>query len=215
MEQILNLLIKEYGNRKWQPHQSPLEVLVQTILSQNTSDSNSHRAFASLLSSFSSWEEVANASISEISDSIKAGGLGTVKANYINQALKEIRKKQDNLDLDFLRHLALDEAREWLMQLPGVGIKTASCVLIFALGMPALPVDTHVLRVTKRLGLIDSKASAEQAHKLLESIVPTDSVYQFHVLVIEHGRKICRAQRPRCNQCVLQRLCPSYEDGKT
>ena len=211
IEQILRLLIEAYGDREWQLRESPLSVLVQTILSQNTSDSNSNRAFSSFLASFGNWEEAADANVSEIADSIRAGGLGEIKARYIKQVLEEIRRRRDGFDLDFLRQLPLDEARDWLRRLPGVGMKTASCVLIFSLGMPALPVDTHVFRVAKRLGLVDSKASVERAHKVLESLVPPGDVYQFHVLLIEHGRKICKARQPLCNQCALRGLCPSYE----
>jgi endonuclease-3 len=211
VEQILRLLSAEYRERKWRRGRSPIAVLVQTILSQNTSDRNSGRAFEQLLASFGSWEDVANASVSEISNSIKGGGLGVVKAGYIKQSLEEIRGKRGGLELDFLRKLPADEARDWLRQLPGVGMKTASVVLLFSLGMPTLPVDTHVFRVAKRLGLIDSKVSIDKAHVLLERLVPPRDVYQFHVLLIEHGRKVCKAQRPRCRECVLARLCPSYE----
>jgi len=211
-KQIINLLAEEYGNREWRRRQSPLSVLVQTILSQNTSDSNSNRAFESLLASFGSWGEVADASVGGIADCIRAGGLGEIKARYIKQVLEEIRRRRDGFELDFLRRLSLDEARDWLRQLPGVGMKTASCVLLFSLGMPALPVDTHVFRVAKRLRLIDSKVSVAQAHKLLESLVPPSDVYRFHILIIEHGRKVCKAQHPRCYQCVLRGVCASYEE---
>jgi endonuclease-3 len=211
VEQILKLLTGEYGKKRWRLRGSPIAVLVQTILSQNTSDRNSGRAFEQLLAAFGSWEDVANASVSEISHSIKAGGLGVVKAKYIKQSLEEIRARQGGFKLDFLRKLPVDEARDWLRQLPGVGMKTASVVLLFSLGMPVLPVDTHVFRVAKRLGLIDSKVSVEKAHRLLEGLVPPKDAYQFHVLLIEHGRKVCKAQRPRCSECVLGRLCPSYE----
>jgi endonuclease-3 len=210
--QVLRLLSKEYGEKRWRPRQSPIEVLVQTILSQNTSDRNSGRAFEQLLASFGGWEDMANASVGEISHSIKAGGLGEVKARYIKQALEEVRRRRHGFELGFLKQMSVDEARDWLRQLPGVGMKTASCVLLFSLGMPALPVDTHVFRAAKRLGLIDSKVSVERAHELLEGFVPSQDVYQFHVLLIEHGRKICKAQRPRCNECVLGGLCPSYEE---
>ena len=211
IERILFLLIGEYGNRKRQTHHSPLSVLIQTILSQNTSDTNSGRAFGSLLASFDSWEDVAEASVNEIAASIKSGGLGVIKAKRIKKALGEIERKRGKLELDFLNQLPLNEAKEWLKQLPGVGSKTANCVLLFSLGRPALPVDTHVFRVAKRLGLIHPRASAEQAHTLLERIVPSNKVYDFHMLLIEHGRRECKAQRPRCTQCVLRRLCPSYE----
>ncbi len=208
IERIIGLLSAEHGKRRWQRRQSPIAVLVQTILSQNTSDRNSGRAFDQLLASFNGWEGIARASVGEVADSIRAGGLGEVKARYIKQVLEEIWRRRDGFDLDFLRELSLNEARDWLRQLPGVGMKTASCVLLFALGMPALPVDTHIFRVAKRLGLIDSRVSVEQAHKLLEGLVPPEDVYQFHVLLIEHGRKVCKAQRPRCSECVLRGLCP-------
>ena len=211
IKQILDLLISEYGGHKWQPRNSPLSVLVQTILSQNTSDVNSRRAFESLLASFGNWEGVAAASIDEIAASIRIGGLGEIKAKRIKQALGEIQQKRGELELGFLNRLPLAEGRDWLKQLPGVGTKTASCVLLFSLGRPALPVDTHVFRVAKRLEVVNSKASVEQAHMLLESLVPAGDVYQFHILLIEHGRRTCKAQRPRCHQCVLQRICPSYE----
>ena len=211
IEQILKLLRAEYGEKRWQARKSPVAVLVQTILSQNTSDRNSERAFKHLLASFDGWEKIADADIGRIREAIKAGGLGTVKARYIKQALEEIRRRQGGFELYFLRKLPVDEARDWLRQLPGVGMKTASVVLLFSLGMPALPVDTHVFRVSKRLGLIDSKVSVEKAHGLLERLVPPQDIYQFHVLLIEHGRKTCKAQRPRCRECVLGSLCPSYE----
>ena len=209
IEQILKLLTKEYGKRGWRHRKSPIAVLIQTILSQNTSDRNSARAFGQLLASFDGWEEIANAGVGQICEAIKAGGLGTVKARYIKQALEEIRRRRGGFELDFLRNLTIDEARDWLRQLPGVGMKTASVVLLFSLGMPALPVDTHVFRVAKRLSLIDAKVSVEKAHRLLEGLVPPQDTYKFHVLLIEHGRKICKAQRPRCNECVLRGLCPS------
>ncbi len=212
VEEILKLLTREYGEWKWRQRQSPIAELVQTILSQNTSDSNSSRAYERLLASFGGWQDIADADVSQISRSIKIGGLEEVKARYIKQALEEIRRRHGGFDLEFLKELPLDEARDWLRQLPGVGMKTASCVLLFSLGMPALPVDTHVFRVAKRLGLVDAKASVEKAPRQLEASVPPRNIYRFHVLFIQHGRKVCKAQRPRCPECVLGGLCPSYEN---
>lgn len=211
IKEILDLLISEYGSRSWQPSDGPLNVLVQTILSQNTSDTNSKRAFLSLQAAFPRWEDVASADSGEIADAIRGGGLSEVKAGYIKQALGEIQRRRGNLDLGFLNELPLDEAREWLTQLPGVGTKTANCVFLFSLGRPALPVDTHIHRVAKRLGLIDTKTTVEKAHKLLGSLVPPDKVYPFHVLMIEHGRKVCKAQRPRCAECVLRQRCQYFQ----
>ena len=210
IKRILELLKEEYGAPQWQPGYDPISVLVQTILSQNTSDTNSSGAFASLLNSFGSWENVADTDIHAIERAIRHGGLGRVKAMRIKQAFEEIKRKRGRLELDFLSQLSLSEARDWLEQLPGVGLKTASCVLLFALGMPALPVDTHILRVARRSGLISSKASLEQAHQLLGELVPQQEVYQFHILLIKHGRRVCRAQRPLCPRCVLKEECPGY-----
>lgn len=214
IEHILDLLISAYGNRHWQPHDSPLNVLVQTILSQNTSDTNSTRAFRSLLDAYPSWEDVASAEAHEIADAIKSGGLGEIKAGRIKLALGEIRQKRGRLELDFLNELPLDEARNWLKQLPGVGTKTANCVFLFSLGRPALPVDTHIFRVAKRLGLIDAKTTVEKAHQRLERLVPPDKVYPFHVLMIEHGRKVCKAPRPRCEGCVLSGRCQYFGQSR-
>lgn len=210
IKNILTLLKKEYGNREWQPDDDPISVLVQTILSQNTSDRNSHRAFASIRTSFKDWERIANTSTTKIADTIRLGGLAEVKARYIKNTLQEIKRRRGKLNLEFLKQLSVDAARDWLRQLPGVGMKTASCVLLFSLGMPALPVDTHVFRVAIRLGLLDNKISIIRAHRLLEGIVPPKDVYSFHVLLIEHGRNVCKAQRPQCPSCVLQEICPSY-----
>jgi len=212
--QVLRLLRKEYGPRNWQPGQDPLSTLMATVLSQNTSDVNSHRAFAALVNRFGSWESVATADVSELAEAIRAGGLADIKARRIKLILHEIREKQGSLDLSFLGNVGLAEAKAWLRQLPGVGPKTAGCVLLFSLGKPAMPVDTHVFRVAKRLGLIDARVSAEKAHEILESLVPPKNVYEFHILMVEHGRRACKAQRPRCAVCVLRGLCPSAAGPK-
>ena len=208
------MLIGEYGERDWQPHDSPLNVLVQTILSQNTSDTNSGRAFRSLKASFPRWENVASADVNQIAGAIRSGGLAEIKAERIKQSLGEIQLQRGRLELEFLNDLPLDEAREWLKRLPGVGTKTANCVFLFSLSRPALPVDTHVFRVARRLGIIYDKTTVEKAHKVLESLVPADEVYAFHVLLIEHGRKVCKAQRPRCEVCVLSGLCQHFRQGR-
>ena len=206
--QVLYLLGREYGRKEWHPDRSPVSVLVQTILSQNTTDKNSDRAFDSLLAAFESWKDIAAADVRDIARPIRIGGLAEVKANYIKNVLSTIAASHSDFDLEFLRGLSLDDAREWLMQLPGVGMKTASCVLLFSLGMPALPVDTHVYRVSRRLGLLEGAISVNRAHKDLERIVPADTVYSFHILLIEHGRKICKARRPACDKCAVEHICP-------
>jgi endonuclease-3 len=207
--EVLRLLRKEYGPRKWQPGQDPLSSLIATVLSQNTSDVNSHRAFTALVNRFGTWESVATADVDELAQAIRAGGLAEIKARRIKLILHEIQEKRGGLDLSFLDNVGLAEAKAWLRQLPGVGPKTAGCVLLFSLGRPAMPVDTHVFRVAKRLGLIDARVSVEKAHEILESLVPPKDVYEFHILMVEHGRRACKAQRPRCTVCVLRGLCPS------
>lgn len=209
VRQILDLLKREYGIPEWQIRHDPISVLVQTILSQNTSDTNSGAAFQSLLAAFHSWEDVADADIDTMTSYIRRGGLGNIKALRIKQALKEIALKRGRLELDFLSQLAFSEAEAWLQSLPGVGLKTARCVLLFSLGMPVLPVDTHIFRVTKRLGLIGSGVSLVQAHRELGELVLPENTYQFHILVIEHGRRVCMARHPHCRNCILKNMCKS------
>jgi endonuclease III len=210
IKKIISLLSGEYGKREWKLRKDAVAVLVQTILSQNTSDTNSDRAFESLTNRFPSWEKVANADIGSLADSIKQGGLSQVKARYIKEALGEILLERGNTDLSFLKDMDPKDSRDWLMKLSGVGLKTANCVLLFSIGVPVLPVDTHVFRVTKRLGLVESDTKIEDVSEKLEGKVPSKLVYAFHVLIIEHGRKICVARFPRCNSCVLGVVCPSY-----
>ncbi|MFW6105505.1 MAG: endonuclease III domain-containing protein [Chloroflexota bacterium] len=209
IEEFIELLEQEYGPRKWQPDRDPIDVLIGTILSQNTSDANSGRAFASLKASFDSWETVASTPAEHIARVIQFGGLSQIKAVRIKQVLEQIEKEQGRISLDSLKAMNMAEAEDYLMRLPGVGNKTASCVLLFSLGKPSLPVDTHVFRVAKRLGLIDSRVSLEKAHSLLQKQIPPSKIYQFHIHMIEHGRRICHARQPRCNRCILRSICPS------
>jgi endonuclease-3 len=209
IEEVIELLEQEYGPREWQPDRDTIDMLIGTILSQNTSDANSGRAFAALKASFDNWEAIASAPAEHIARVIKSGGLSQIKAVRIKQALEQIEKEQGRISLDFLKSVNMAEAEDYLMRLPGVGHKTASCVLLFSLGKPSLPVDTHVFRVAKRLGLIDSRVSIDKAHSLLQEQTPPSKVYQFHVHMIEHGRRICHARQPRCNRCILRGTCPS------
>ncbi len=213
VEQLRRRLRQEYGPRRWQPGRDPLSELVAVVLSQNTSDANSHRAYASLVDRFGDWEAVAAAEAGEIARAIRAGGLAGIKAPRIKAILEEIRARRGSLDLGFLAGMGLDGARAWLRGLPGVGPKTAGCVLLFSLGMPAMPVDTHVYRVARRLGLVDSRASVEKAHEILEAMVPPADVYELHMLLVEHGRRTCKARRPRCSDCALRDLCPGAQSG--
>ncbi len=212
--EIIARLDDAYGIPEWRPHRDPLSELVLTILSQNTSDSNSGRAFVRLLEAFPTWEAVIEAPLAELIAAIQPGGLAPTKAPRIQAVLRDIKERRGDFDLGFLAELPLDEARAWLGSLHGVGPKTVACVLLFALGRPAMPVDTHVFRVAQRLGLIPSRAgkaamTAEKAHALLEAAVPPDGYYAFHIGLIKHGRRTCSAQRPQCESCVLRDLCPS------
>lgn len=198
-----------YGEPVWRPHGDPVTELVLTILSQNTSDANSGRAFMRLRQRFPTWDEVAGAPPGEIESAIAVGGLARRKAPRIQAALRAVHEARAGWDLAFLRDLPLGEAKAWLRALNGVGPKTAACVLMFALGRPALPVDTHVYRVSQRLGLVSLKASADKAHDILESMLRPDEVFPFHISLIRHGRRLCRAQRPLCDGCPLLDGCPA------
>ena len=209
IQEVIELLEQGYGPLEWQSERDPIDVLIGTILSQNTSDANSGRAFASLKASFDSWEAIASATAEHIALVIKSGGLSQIKAVRIKQVLEQIEKEQGRINLNSLKSKSIPEAEEYLMRLPGIGHKTASCVLLFSLGKPSLPVDTHVFRIAKRLGLIDSKISAEKAHILLQEQIPPSKVYQFHIQMIEHGRRICHARQPLCNRCILRVICHS------
>lgn len=207
--EINQLLADEYGDRRWRRHRDPLSELIATILSQNTSDVNSGRAFASLVDTFANWDGVARADVAVIAAAIRSGGLSRIKAARIKEVLRLIWEERGSLDLTFLDNEPADEARAWLRKLPGIGPKTAGCVLLFSLGKPVLPVDTHVYRVTRRLGLIANSVSVVEAHELLEAMVPPDDIYLFHMSLVEHGRRVCRPKRPRCGECVLHGGCPS------
>ena len=209
IEKIIKLLEREYGKRGWQPDGKPLAGLVRTILSQNTSDTNSRRAFDMLMFTFGSWEAIASAPMEHIACAIRVGGLSKIKAMRIKEILNQIKREQDCISLDFLNSMDASEAKEYLMRLPGVGEKTANCVLLFSLGKPCLPVDTHIFRVAKRLGLIDARTSIKEAHRLLQQQLPPSEVYQFHIHMIEHGRKVCHARNPECDRCILSNDCPS------
>jgi endonuclease-3 len=209
INQVIKLLEQEYGPRQWRPNRDPVDVLIETILSQNTSDANSGRAFASLEANFDSWESVASAPAESIAEVIKCGGLSQIKAVRIKQVLQQIEREQGHITLDSLKSRTMAEAEDYLMRLPGVGHKTASCVLLFSLGKPSLPVDTHVFRVAKRLGLIGSKVTIDKAPGLLQRQIRPSKVYQFHVHMIEHGRRVCHAGKPSCCRCILKGICPA------
>lgn len=186
--------------------QDPVENLVLTILSQNTTDINRDRAFHSLIASFASLDNVVAASVDDIAASIQSGGLQQQKARSIREALSRIVAKQGKLDLGFLGDLALEEALRWLLALPGVGPKTASIVLLFSFNRPVFPVDTHIRRVMSRMGLVQEQGDP---HEALNALLPADHrlMQQLHLLTIRLGREVCHPRKPSCEQCPLLAMC--------
>lgn len=207
IKRLSDLLEKEYGKKAWKVHADPLSVLIGTILSQNTSDNNSHKAFANLRSKFKNWDEVRKARVKKIADTIRSGGLADIKALRIRNILNQIYEEDGNLNLSFLRRWRTDKIKSWLRRFKGVGDKTIACVLLFSLKKPVMPVDTHVLRVSKRLGLVPPNSNATQAEALLEKLIPKNLIYQFHLNLIAHGRIVCKAANPLCQDCVLLQNC--------
>jgi endonuclease III len=207
--EIIARLRAEYGEPEWRPHGDATAELVLTLLSQNTSDSNSGRAFSRLLQRFPDWQSVVEAPLPEVEDAIRPGGLAPTKAPRLQAMLAEVKSRTGGFDLSFLAGMPVEEAREWLRTLPAVGPKTAACVLLFGLGMPGLPVDTHVFRVATRLGIVEEKMGPDKAQTFLEALVPPQDHFGFHILLIRHGRHCCSARSPNCAACPLRPDCPS------
>lgn len=210
--EIVRRLEERYGKANWSPRWNPEDELVACILSQHTSDINSFRAFDNLKRRYPTWDEVIAAPTEQLADTIRSGGLANSKAARIQEVLKIIREQEGSVDLSRLNRLSDEEARSYLMALPGVGPKTAAIVLCFALGRPVIPVDTHVFRVAWRLGLIRKQIGEARAHDALQEMVPQEIVYNFHVALIQHGRQVCKAPVPRCNDCPLTDLCSFYAE---
>lgn len=203
-------LEEKYGRLPWRAHGEPLDVLIKTILSQNTNDLNRDRAYASLKERFPTYEAILEASEEELAEAIKQGGLHRQKARRIQKILKEIKSEQGTFDLGHLKGLSLKDALKKLLRYEGVGKKTAGIVLLFSLKMPYFPVDTHIGRITKRLGLV---RGSQDPHEAMNELVPDELKYQLHLHLISHGRETCRARRPRCAKCVISDLCPFPEKG--
>lgn len=206
--EIMRRLGALYGEPTWTPHGDAVAELVLTVLSQNTADTNSGRAFTQLLRRYPTWAAIAEAPPDEVVATIQPGGLAAQKAPRIQAILRAVEERSPGWDLEFLRAMPLEDARAWLRALPGVGPKTAACVLLFALGLPAMPVDTHVERVSRRLALIPERLDAARAHDALEALVDPAAYYRFHMLLIKHGRRTCIARRPACERCPLAPECP-------
>jgi endonuclease-3 len=207
-------LLEAFGEPIWRNPLPPVDELVSTILSQNTNDVNRDRAFNSLRSKFQTWESVRDAKTEDVVNAIRLAGLANQKGPRIQKVLKEITEERGNLDLSFLKDLPLEQARNWLTKFNGVGPKTAAIVLCFSLNRPAFPVDTHVYRVTGRIGLHPEKMTVEQAHPYLEKLFPPETYYAAHLNIIRLGREVCHARKPECVKCPIIKLCDYGREQK-
>ena len=209
-EAIYLLLQDAYGHPDWRPSYAPVDELVLTILSANTSDINSGRAFKQLKAAYPDWQAVISAPVDELAEVIRPGGLAPTKAPRIQAALQHILEERGEFNIDFLRDLPVEEAMGWLTQLDGVGHKTASIVLLFCYNRPAFPVDTHIQRVSQRLGIAGPNDDAARIKATWERLVPQEWFYPLHLNLIRHGREMCAPRTPRCAACVLSAQCDWY-----
>ncbi|MFA5334182.1 MAG: endonuclease III [Candidatus Omnitrophota bacterium] len=206
------LLLKRFGRLRFRTEKDAVGELVKTILSQNTSDITSLRAFANLKRRFKDWESLRRSGLPSIRREIKIAGLSNIKAPRIKGALNEIEERRGSLDLGFLEGMSLRDGYSFLRSIKGIGPKTAAIVLLFSFGKPIMPVDTHIFRVMKRLGLIGPKMNREQAQEYLTSVSPEHAIREFHVHLIMLGRQVCAAREPKCQSCNLKALCKYYGD---
>ncbi|MBC8336198.1 MAG: endonuclease III [Anaerolineales bacterium] len=204
---VHNRLMDKFGEPIWRNPLPAIDELVSTILSQNTNDVNRDRGFNNLRKNFPTWEEVRDAPENEVIEAVRIAGLANQKGPRIQKVLRQISDERGELDIEFLKKMPLDEAHAWLTRFKGVGPKTAAIVLLFSLGMPSFPVDTHIYRVTGRIGLRPEKMTVEQAHPYLEEIFPPETYYAGHLNIIRLGREICKARKPECTVCPLVEIC--------
>jgi endonuclease III len=209
IREIHRRLNRAHGPLEPPRHLDPLEELVLTILSQNTNDANRDRAYESMRKRYRTWNALSKARVRDVVEAIRVGGLANRKAPRIIETLREIKAREGGFDLSWMDDASDEDVREYLMSLPGVGPKTAACVLAFSLGRAVIPVDTHVHRVATRLGLLPERTSEANAHRVLDALIPPRLRLPLHVGFIRHGRAVCRAVRPFCEDCVLQHICPS------
>ena len=208
---ILQNLKAVYGVPKPHPGLEPLDVLIETILSQSTSNVNSDRAFENLKRRFPNWDLARRANVRSIEDAIRTGGLAKQKSLRIKELLNEIRKRRGSLDLTFLKTAPLEEAKMFLAGFKGVGPKTVACTLLFAYDRAVFPIDTHIFRIARRLGLIPEKASDEESHRLMGEMIPRRRYFEAHINLIRLGRQICKPRDPLCEQCCLVDYCEYYK----
>ncbi|MEP0765963.1 MAG: endonuclease III [Fimbriimonadia bacterium] len=196
-----------YGRAAHRPRFDPVEELICCILSQHSADVNSFPAFTRLRARYPEWQQVLDAPVEEVAETIRRAGMHNQKSERIRQVLARIYEETGGFSLDHLRTMPWPEARKWLMSLPGVGPKTAAIVLCFTMGQPVIPVDTHVFRVGWRIGFYDKKIGEAKAHDVLQAAVPEDLAYRFHTTLIQHGRNLCRARDPECAACPIRSMC--------
>lgn len=208
---IAAALTDVYGELDWSRNQDGMDELISCILSQSTNDTNRDRAFERLKERFPSWADVRFAVLDDLIDAIRPAGLANQKAPRIQNALAVIYDQVGAYSIDFLDDLSIEDAKAWLVSLKGIGPKTAAIVLCFAYGRPAFPVDTHIFRVSKRIGFIPEKLSADDAHPVMEAIAPPEDYYQFHIQLIQHGRDTCHARKPACDRCAISEHCDFYQ----
>jgi endonuclease-3 len=211
VEAIRSRLAEVYGVPERPPHGEPLDELVLTVLSQSTNDRNRDVAYLRLRERFPSWEAVRDAPLDEVEEAIRPGGISKVKSRRIQAILRAL---PDDLDLSWMRDAPVEEGQRFLCSLPGVGRKTAACVLLFSYGLRDVPVDTHVGRVAQRLALLRPKAPTEELHDEMVALTPPDAELEFHVNLLRHGRRTCHAQRPACGECALLRMCPTGREPR-
>ncbi len=207
---IAEALTQVYGELDWSRNQDGMDELVSCILSQSTNDTNRDRAFARLKSNYESWEAVRISDLDELVEVIRPAGLANQKAPRIQDVLATIYQTTGEYSIDFLDQMSIDDAKDWLVSLKGIGPKTAAIVLCFAYGRPAFPVDTHIYRVSKRIGFLPEKLSANDAHPVMEAMVPATDYYQFHIQLIQHGRDTCHARKPSCELCCISAHCDYF-----
>jgi endonuclease-3 len=211
-QSVYQILFCSYGRPTWRKRLTPLDELISTILSQNTNDRNRDTAFLNLKKLFPTWEQVRDAPQEEVINAIRSAGLANQKGARMQSILRQITAERGNLEIYFLADLTSEEAREWLLQFKGVGPKTASIVMQFSLNHPAFPVDTHIYRISGRLGLRPTKMNVEKTHEIMEMLFTPDQYSTMHLNMIRLGRKICLARKPKCLDCPLQKQCAYFRN---
>ena len=208
VQDTIRILEKTYGTPNPGRKRPALESLIETILSQNTTDVNRDKAFARLRAEFPTWRDVLDAPTRKIARAIRVGGLADIKSKRIKDILRSIQRRDGRLSLDYLKKMSTEEAAAELLSFKGVGEKTVKCVLLFSLGRNVFPVDTHIHRLCRRMGFVRKGASRKETHRIMAAIVPEDKMYPFHLNIIRHGRTVCKARKPDCRACPLTELCP-------